>query len=276
MKHSYLFLLMAALLSATALQAAEVSGLVTDAQGEPMIGVSVMVDGTTTGTITDFDGRYTISANGNSVLVFSYLGYRTQKINVENRSTLNVQLVEDTKALEEVVVVGYGTQRKANLTGAVGTVSVQDQLDGRPITNVGNSLQGATPGLTITNTSGRLGAVPDFHIRGFEGSLTGSATPLILVDGVEMSDISAINAEDIASISVLKDAASASIYGTRAAFGVILITTKTGANESGKFNVTYNNNFSWATPTVLPEVAKSYIGAEMALDAPVGTDIRQY
>ena len=129
MKHSYLFLLMAALLSATALQAAEVSGLVTDAQGEPMIGVSVMVDGTTTGTITDIDGRYNISANGNSVLVFSYLGYRTQKINVENRSTLNVQLVEDTKALEEVVVVGYGTQRKANLTGAVGTVSVQDQLD---------------------------------------------------------------------------------------------------------------------------------------------------
>ena len=267
MKHSSLFLLLVALLTATTLQAVEVSGLVTDVNGEPMIGVSVMVDGTTTGTITDFDGRYTITANSDAVLVFSYLGYRTQKIKVENRSTLNVQLVEDTKALEEVVVVGYGTQRKANLTGAVGTVSVEDQLDGRPITNVGNSLQGATPGLTITNTSGRLGAQPEFHIRGFEGSLTGSATPLILVDGVEMSDISALNAEDIASVSVLKDAASASIYGTRAAFGVILITTKSGANESGKFNVTYNNNFSWATPTVLPEVAKSYVGAEMALEA---------
>ena len=184
MKHSSLFLLLVALLTATTLQAAEVSGLVTDANGEPMIGVSVMVDGTTTGTITDFDGRYAITANSDAVLVFSYLGYRTQKIKVENRSTLNVQLVEDTKALEEVVVVGYGTQRKANLTGAVGTVSVEDQLDGRPITNVGNSLQGATPGLTITNTSGRLGAQPEFHIRGFEGSLTGSATPLILMDTI--------------------------------------------------------------------------------------------
>ena len=267
MKQSYLFLLIVALLSTATLRAVEVSGLVTDAQGEPMIGVSVMVDGTTSGTITDFEGRYTLSADGNAVLVFSYIGYRTHKVKVENRSTVNVQLVEDTKALEEVVVVGYGTQRRANLTGAVGTVSVEDQLDGRPITNVGNSLQGATPGLTITNTSGRLGETPEFHIRGFSGSLTGDAVPLILVDGVEMSDISAINAEDISAISVLKDAASASIYGTRAAFGVILITTKNGAGESGKFNVTYNNNFSWAAPTVLPQVAKSYVGAEMALEA---------
>lgn len=267
MKQSYLFLLIVALLSTATLRAVEVSGLVTDVQGEPMIGVSVMVDGTTSGTITDFEGRYTLSADGNAVLVFSYIGYRTHKVKVENRSTVNVQLVEDTKALEEVVVVGYGTQRRANLTGAVGTVSVEDQLDGRPITNVGNSLQGATPGLTITNTSGRLGETPEFHIRGFSGSLTGDAVPLILVDGVEMSDISAINAEDISAISVLKDAASASIYGTRAAFGVILITTKNGAGESGKFNVTYNNNFSWAAPTVLPEVAKSYVGAEMALEA---------
>ena len=267
MKHSYLILIAAALLCTTALRAMDVSGLVTDASGEPMIGVSVMVDGTTTGTITDFEGRYALTANSDAVLVFSYIGYRTQKIKVENRSTLNVQLIEDTKALEEVVVVGYGTQRKANLTGAVGTVSVEDQLDGRPLTNVGNSLQGATPGLTITNTSGRLGAQPDFHIRGYAGSLTGDAAPLILVDGVEMSDISAINAEDIASVSVLKDAASASIYGTRAAFGVILITTKTGAGESGKFNVTYNNNFSWATPTVLPKAAKSYESAAMCLEA---------
>ena len=267
MKHSYLISAVMLLFFSAAMYAADVTGVVTDASGEPMIGVSVQVDGTTTGTITDFDGRYAISANSDAVLVFSYLGYRTHRVKVENRTTIDVQLMEDTKALEEVVVVGYGTQRKANLTGAVGTVSVEDQLDGRPITNVGNSLQGATPGLTITNTSGRLGAQPDFHIRGYAGSLTGDAAPLILVDGVEMSDISVINAEDIASVSVLKDAASASIYGTRAAFGVILITTKNGAGESGKFNVTYNNNFSWATPTVLPEVAKSYVGAEMALEA---------
>ena len=131
MKHSYLILLAAALLSATSLRAMDVSGLVTDAQGEPMIGVSVMVEGTTTGTITDYEGQYLLSADRDAVLVFSYLGYRTQKIKVEGRSTINVQLIEDTKALEEVVVVGYGTQRKANLTGAVGTVSVEDQLDGR-------------------------------------------------------------------------------------------------------------------------------------------------
>ena len=158
-------MLLIALLTATTLQAAEVSGLVTDVQGEPMIGVSVMVDGTTNGTITDFDGRYTISADNNAVLVFSYLGYRTYRVKVENSTTVNVQMVEDTKALEEIVVVGYGTQRKANLTGAVSSVSVEDQLDGRPVTNVGNSLQGAAAGLTITNTSGRLGAQPDFHIR---------------------------------------------------------------------------------------------------------------
>jgi len=267
MKHTRFLILAMALCYAVGMMAGEVKGRVLDPTGEAMIGVSVQIEGSSTGTITDYDGFFSLDAASDATLLFSYIGYQSQRMAVNGRSFLQVTLREDTKALDEVVVVGYGTQRKANLTGAVASVSVEDQLEGRPITNVGNSLQGATPGLTITNTSGRLGALPEFHIRGYAGSLTGNATPLILVDGVEVSDLSMINAEDIQDISVLKDAASSSIYGSRAAFGVILITTKTGAKESGKFNVTYNNNFSWATPTVLPKMASAATGASMALEA---------
>lgn len=251
--------------------AATITGKVTDGAGEPLIGVSVLVVGTTTGTITDFDGNYAIEADAKAQLRFSYIGYNTLTESVNQRTVINVTLREDNKMLDEVVVVGYDTQRKANLTGAVGSVSVEDQLEGRPIANVGTGLQGAVPGLTITQSSGRLGDTPKFRIRGAVGTLLNegndASQPLILVDGVEISDISMVNADDIQDISVLKDAASSSIYGTRAAFGVILITTKSGAGAQSKFTVNYSNNFSWATPTALPEVAKSYIGAEMALEA---------
>lgn len=256
-------------LAGVAVWAAPVSGIVKDASGEPMIGVSVLVEGTTLGTITDFDGSFSIDASAQQSLVFSYIGYKTVTEKVGTRSVLNVTMQEDTKLLDEVVIVGYDAQRKANLTGAVASVSVQDQLDGRPITNVGTGLQGSTPGLTITQSSGRIGQTPTFRIRGAVGTFLNESgsQPLILVDGVEISDISMINSDDIQEISVLKDAASSSIYGTRAAFGVILITTKAGTKSQGKFNVSYSNNFSWATPTVLPKVAKSYVGAQMALDA---------
>lgn len=249
--------------------AEKVSGIVQDANGEPLIGVSVVIYGTNQGTITDVDGHFNVDAKSTDQLVFSYVGYKTQYIKVLNRTAINVTMVEDTELLEEVVVVGFDTQKKANLTGAVASVNVEQQLDGRPITNVGNGLQGATPGLTITNSSGRLGDSPTFRIRGQVASLINESgsSPLILVDGVEISDISMINADDIADISVLKDAASSSIYGTRAAFGVILITTKNGAKSQGNFQINYSNNFSWATPTVLPKIAKSYVGAEMALEA---------
>ncbi|MBE6323754.1 MAG: TonB-dependent receptor [Bacteroidales bacterium] len=249
--------------------AQQVSGIVQDVNGEPMIGVSVAVYGTDQGTITDLDGHFSVNAKSTDQLTFSYVGYKTQYVKVMNRTAINVTLQEDNELLEEVVVVGYDTQKKANLTGAVATVSVDDQLDGRPIPNVGTGLQGATPGLTVTNTSGRLGSSPTFRIRGQVSSLINESgcEPLILVDGVEISDISMINADDIADISVLKDAASSSIYGTRGAFGVILITTKSGAKAAGNFQINYSNNFNWATPTVLPEVAKSYVGAEMALEA---------
>ena len=263
---AFLFIALATVLVANA---NVVTGQVTDTQGEPLIGVSVVVGGTTNGTITDFDGYYTIEAAANAQLQFSYIGYTTVTETINNRTTINVTMREDTRTLDEVVVVGYGTQRKANLTGAVGSISVEDQLEGRPIANVGTGMQGAVAGLTVTNSSGRLGDTPKFRIRGAVGTLLNESgsQPLILVDGVEISDISMINADDIKEISVLKDAASSSIYGTRAAFGVILITTKSGTGTDAKFRVNYSNNFSWATPTALPEIAKSYVGAEMALEA---------
>lgn len=247
----------------------QIAGVVCNANGELLIGVAVQVDGTNVGTITDMNGEFKLQAQPTDQLVFRYIGYQSQTVKINGQTVLNITMTEETKLLEEVVVVGFDTQKKANLTGAVASVNVDEQLDGRPITNLGNGLQGSVAGLTITNSSGRLGDSPQFRIRGSVGTLINESgsKPLILVDGVEMADISMINADDIAEISVLKDAASSSIYGTRAAFGVVMISTKSGSKAEGKFRVDYSNNFSWATPTVLPEVAKSYVGAEMALEA---------
>ena len=210
-----------------------VTGTVTDTQGEPLIGVSVVVVGTSQGTITDFDGMYSIDADVDAHVQFSYIGYQTITEIVKGRREINIVLKEDTRLLDEVVVVGYDTQRKANLTGAVGSVSVEDQLEGRPLANVGTGMQGAVAGLTVTNSSGRLGDAPKFRIRGAVGTLLneGGSQPLILVDGVEISDISMINADDIKEISVLKDAASTAIYGSKAANGVIVVETKNGKRK---------------------------------------------
>ncbi|MDR1526326.1 MAG: TonB-dependent receptor [Dysgonamonadaceae bacterium] len=247
---------------------ATVKGKVTDASGESLIGVTVMVKGTSVGTSTDLDGNYELSVSGRSaVLRFSYIGYVSKEETVGNRSVVDVQLLEDNNVLNEVVVVGYDTQRKANLTGAVGTVDVAKQLEGRPLPDLGRGLQGSVPGLTVTSSSGRIGSTPVIKIRGQIGTIIdgGSSNPLILLDGVEISDLSLVNPDDVAEISVLKDAASSSIYGTRAAFGVVLITTKKGSSKD-KYTVNYSNNFSWAKPTVLPQMAKSYEGAGMALE----------
>lgn len=245
-----------------------VTGTVSDKNGEPLIGVSVAVAGGTVGTITDVDGHYKIVVPGsNSILKFNYIGYPTQSKPVGGNSVINIRMEESSQTLDEVVVVGYDTQRKANLTGAVGSVDVTKQLEGRALPDIGRGLQGSVPGLSVTTTSGRIGSSPSIKIRGAIGSLIdGASSPLILVDGVEISDLSLINPDNVESISVLKDAASSSIYGTRAAFGVVLLTTKKGSKDE-KFNISYSNNFSWATPTVLPELAKSYEGAEMALEA---------
>ncbi|MCD8080667.1 MAG: carboxypeptidase-like regulatory domain-containing protein, partial [Bacteroides sp.] len=205
-------------------QAIPVTGIVMDVNGEAVIGASVMENGTTNGTITDVNGRYNLNVNSGAILVISYVGYQTQEI----RATANMRVIlkEDSELLDEIVVVGYGSQKRENLTGAVATVDVERTLSGRPIADVGRGLQGTTPGLSIVIPSGEVGSDPTIKIRGQLGSIDGKSDPLILLDNVEIPSIQMINPDDIESISVLKDAASASIYGAKAAFGVVLITTK--------------------------------------------------
>ena len=233
------------------LQTVTITGLVVDAKGEPIIGASIVEKGTTNGGITDVDGKFSLKAPVGATLRVSFIGYQTLEIKATR--TMKIVLKEDSELLDEVVVVGYGTQKKANLTGAVSTIDVSKTLEARPQSDVTKALQGVVPGLTILNTSGGLDAKPTITIRG-TGTLSNDAksNPLIIVDGVAMDDISYLNPNDIENVSVLKDAASSSIYGTRAAFGVILITTKS-AKKTDRITVNYTNNFSWDTPTILPD-----------------------
>jgi len=237
-------------------QGKKVTGKVTDSSGASMPGVSIVVKGTTSGTISDSNGNFTLpDVPENSTLQFSFVGMRPQEIVVGNKATVDVVLTEEAIGIEEVVAVGYGTQRKVNLTGAVSMVKMDDVLGNRPVTTIGSALQGAIPGLQITTTNGSPGASQTFNIRSSMGSINGGS-PLILVDNVEM-DINMLDPADIETVSVLKDAASSAIYGARAAFGVILITTKKGASVSGenKFTLTYSNNFSYSNPANLPQKA---------------------
>ena len=241
-----------------------VSGTVTDTNGETVIGCSILLKGTDNGTSADFDGRFSLdNVPADGILVFSAVGYERQEVPIRNRTELSVVLTDNVAMLKDVVVVAYGTQKRENLTGAVSSIDVSKQLDNRPITDIARGLQGAAPGLSITTTSGALGTDPLIKIRGRIGSVNGNSSPLILVDNAEVSSLSVINPDDIESVSVLKDAASSSIYGARAAFGVVLITTKK-AKEGQKFTVSYSNNLSWATPTKTPEVVSSWQGAEMS------------
>ena len=200
--------------------------------------------------MTDSNGKFTVSAPQGSELEVSCIGYKT--VTVAAEGSLTIVLEEDAMLLDDVVVVGYGTQKKANLTGSVSTVDVSKTLEAKPVASLGKALQGAVPGLTVLNSNGKIGNEPSIVIRGV-GTLSNSATskPLYIVDGVPIDNISYLNPQDIESISVLKDAASSSIYGTRAAFGVVLITTKNSA-ESGHNVITYTNNFGWSQATVLP------------------------
>ena len=234
------------------------SGTVKDATGEPVIGASVVIKGTTTGTITDFDGNFSLpDAKRGAVIQISFVGYEAMEM-TWNGGPLNIILKDDTQALEEVVVVGYGVQKKVNLTGAVASVK-GEALEHRPVADATQSLQGLVPGLLVSNSdAGRPGASGSLTLRG-QGNLSGSSAPYILVDGVEMS-LSDVNPSDIESISVLKDAASAAIYGARAAYGVILVTTKKG--QEGKMRVNYQGTVGWSAPTVLPDMVDSYTFAQ--------------
>ena len=229
----------------------KVTGIVKDANGEPVIGANVIVKGQSTGTITDIDGRFVLDTPKDAVLQITYIGYVSQEVKVSGKKELNVVLKEDTETLEEVVVVGYGVQKKANLTGAVSSVKMDEILGDRPVTSVSNVLMGAMPGLQVTGTSGQPGAEMSFNIRGVNSINEGA--PLVLVDNVEM-DINMLDPNDIESISVLKDAASSAIYGARAAFGVILVTTKKGMKDT-RFSINYSNNFSFSKPSNLPHKA---------------------
>lgn len=225
-------------------QNVKVSGTVADNGGEPLIGATVLVKGTTTVAFTDVDGKYTISAPANGELVFTLMGMKDLTVPVNNRSTINVTMEQDAVLLQDVVVVGYGQQKKENLTGAVASVDVQETLEARPIADVARGLQGAVPGLNIRVGSGEVGADALIKIRGQIGSIQGSSNPLILLDNVEIPNIQLVNPEDIESVSVLKDAASASIYGAKGAFGVILITSKKGA-KTESVTLSYSGNFSF-------------------------------
>lgn len=225
-----------------------IKGKVVDNMNEPMIGVTITVDGhQQTGVITDFDGNYSIKAPANATLKFSYIGFDDKKVAVGNKTTVNVTMVENNSELQEVVVVGYGTQKKASLTGSIETVNGK-ALDSRAVTNVGLALQGQTPGLVVTRSSSRPGNEGlNFQIRGATSVNGGS--PLIVIDGVPALNDEAftnLNSDDIASITVLKDGA-ASIYGAKAANGAILVTTKKG---DGKVNVNYNFNMRFTTPGI--------------------------
>jgi len=213
-----------------------VTGKVTDSSGAPLPGVSVVIKGTTSGVITDADGKYSLTdVPGNATLVFSFVGMKKEEIEVKGMTTVNVSLTEEVVGVDEIVVVGYGTQKKVNLTGSVSAVDVSKLTETRPITNISHGLAGLTPGLYVKSSDNDPGSNATLLLRG-QGTLN-TSSPLIIIDGVE-SNINSVAPEDIASISVLKDAASAAIYGSRAANGVILITTRQA--ESGKIRISYN------------------------------------
>ena len=229
------------------LQQKEISGTVVDGSGEPVIGANVVVKGTTNGTITDLDGKFTLKVPAECVVVVSYIGYNSQEIRVTSSTTrLSVSLKEDSKTLDEVVVVGYGVQKKVNLSGSVSSINMDELTESRPITNVSHALAGMAAGVNVQSASNQPGNDDaTIQVRG-QGTLNDSA-PLVIIDGVE-SSISSVSPQDIEAMSVLKDAASAAIYGSRAANGVILITTKQG--KAGSMKIDYNGYVSFTSPTI--------------------------
>lgn len=236
-------------------QSKRVTGTVVDETGLPIIGANVVQKGTTNGIITDIDGHFSLDIPNDAVLEISYIGYLSQSVPVGNKSSFQIILREDSQKLDEVVVVGFGTQKKVNLTGAVANVDSK-AFEGRSVSNAAQALQGVMPGLNIQQSKGYLDQAPDMNIRGTGTIGEGSdASPLVLIDGME-GDINRLNPQDIESVSVLKDAAASSIYGSRAPFGVILITTKRG--KSGKLSVNYNNSFRWNNAINMPETVDSY------------------
>ncbi|TFV97692.1 SusC/RagA family TonB-linked outer membrane protein [Algoriphagus kandeliae] len=259
----------------------DIQGKVTDASGQPLPGVTVIVEGTTSGTVTDIDGSYSLSASEGDVLIFSFVGFESRRVTVGNQTTIDIQMAEDAQALEEVVVVGYGTQDRRKITGAISSIDSED-LGVVPVTSFDQSLQGRLPGVQVTQTTGSPGGAVTVRIRGF-GSISASNEPLYVVDGfpienesnqgnsgsgfsrLSINPLASFDPNDIESIDVLKDAAAAAIYGSRGANGVVIITTKKG--KSGKPSIDFNHYTGWQVATNLPELMNSQEYLDMMVEA---------
>lgn len=252
---SFILLFMIGVINIYAQQNKTITGKVTDDKGETIIGASIAIENTTIGVLTDAEGNYSISVPVNTEkLKFSFMGYITQRITIKSENVMNVTLSEGTQALDEVVVVGYGVQKKVNLTGSVASVSSKD-LESRPLTNASSGLGGLLPGVRVVQSSGKPGSDDaTIRIRGL-GTLNDSG-PLVIVDGIE-GDMNAVNPSDIESVNVLKDAASSAIYGARAANGVILVTTKKGSK--GKASISFSSTFSLAQATGIRDYVSDFV-----------------
>jgi TonB-dependent starch-binding outer membrane protein SusC len=238
-------------------QTQNISGKVTDATTDtPLPGVTILLKGTSQGTITDNNGTFTLKApNVSGVLVVSFIGYKAQEVPLDNRTSVTIGLSPDVEQLSEVVVVGYGSQKKQNVTGAVSAVDFDSPaMTSRANTNVSTMLSGLAAGIRVQQSNGipKDNGEANIRVRGV-GSLNASQAPLVLVDGM-VADINTVSPNDVASVSILKDAASAAIYGSRASNGVILITTKSGKNSAGKVSFNYNNFVGSRTPTIMHDV----------------------
>lgn len=239
-----------------------IEGILVDINGETIIGATIKEKGTDNGTITDPDGNFVLNVSSmQGTLIFSYIGYKTKEVAISGQKKLKVTLEENSRELDEVVVVGYGTQKKVNLTGAVSSVDIKE-LESRPVVNVVEALQGTTPGLTIQQSNSQPGSRPSINIRGV--NTLNNNDPMVIIDGIQ-GDIQNVNMNDIENISVLKDAASAAIYGSRASNGVILITTRKGSKGTAK--VSYDFTYAIQTPTFMPDIVDSWVYAELRNEA---------
>lgn len=245
------------------IQTSDVSGNIKGKDGQPLPGVNIIIEGTSTGTQSDFDGNYSIKAKNGDILSFSYIGFETQKVTIGDSTTINLIMIEETSSLDEVVVIGYGTQKRSNLTSAISSVDIKE-LENRPVNSITEMLSASVPGLNITVGSSAPNANPDINIRGFTG-LNTSGAPLVIVDGVPLDnsdDIKYINAQDVESVSVLKDASATAVYGSRAPNGAILITTKSGT-KGGKMKIEFSSDIRVSSPLGLPS---SVSGSDYAIE----------
>ena len=242
-------------------------GVIVDETDTPLIGATIQAKGTSTGAITDFDGKFTLKAKKGATITISYIGYKTQELKFNGQGSINIKMVPDNQALDEVVVVGYGAMKRSDLTGSVASVAAKD-IEGFQTSSVAGALGGQIAGVQITSTDGTPGAGFNINIRGV-GSLTGDSSPLYIVDGFQVDDIDYISNSDIESVEVLKDASSSAIYGARAANGVVMITTKRGTEGKGKLAV--SANYSFQNATNVPSLLNAAQYAELSNDMMVNS-----